>query len=114
MPTFLHRNYLYDPTDQHDLFSIGVGGRLKLTKSFALLADYFHTFSAYRTARKDIYHAPLGLGVEIETGGHVFHMFFTNNAGIAENSFIPNTTSSWTKGEFKFGFTISRTFGLGK
>lgn len=109
-PTFLHRNYVFVNEDENDLFSIGVGGRLKLTKRFAILADYFYTFSNYRQVNKDIYFAPLGLGIEIETGGHVFHMFFTNNAGIIENAFIPNTTSSWGKGEFKFGFNISRTF----
>lgn len=114
MPTFLHRNYLSDATDQHDLFSIGVGGRLKLTQRFALLADYFYTFSELRQKSDSGFYAPLGIGIEIETGGHVFHMFFTNNAGIVENVFIPNTTSSWLKGEFKFGFNISRTFTIGK
>lgn len=114
MPTFLHRNYILKMADENDIFSLGVGGRLKLTKRFAILADYFYSFSDFRRENKDQFYAPLGLGVEIETGGHVFHMFFTNNAGIIENVFIPNTTSSWAKGEFKFGFNISRTFGLGR
>jgi hypothetical protein len=114
IPSFLHRNYVFNAKDENDLFSIGIGGRLKLTKRFAILADYFYTFSEFRRKNKDIYFAPLGLGIEIETGGHVFHMFFTNNAGIIENSYIPNTTSSWREGEFKFGFNISRTFGTGK
>lgn len=114
MPAFLHRNFIFNPLDRHDLFSVGVGGRLKLTKRFALLADYFYTFSELRQGDNSGYYAPLGLGVEIETGGHVFHMFFTNNAGIIENAFLPNTASSWSRGEFKFGFNISRTFTLGK
>lgn len=114
IPTFLHRNYLFNPADEHDLFSLGLGGRLKLSKRFAVLADYFHTFSNFRQQNKSIYSPPLGLGIEIETGGHVFHLFFTNNAGIVENSYLPNTTSSWAKGEFKFGFNISRTFALGR
>jgi hypothetical protein len=113
-PTFIHRNYIFNPSDENDLFSIGVGGRIRLTKSFALLADYFYTFSVFRKNNNQTYFLPLGLGVEIETGGHVFHIFFTNNAAILENSFIANTTSSWTKGEFKFGFNISRTFGVGR
>ena len=114
MPTFVHRNYVFDSQDENDLFSIGAGARLKLNKRFAILGDYFYTFSDFREANKNVYYAPLGLGIEIETGGHVFNMFFTNNAGIVENSFIPNTTSSWTDGEYKFGFNISRTFGVGK
>jgi hypothetical protein len=114
MPSFLHRNYVFESADENDIFSLGVGGRLKLTKRFAILADYFYSFSKFRQENKDQYDAPLGIGVEIETGGHVFHMFFTNNAGIVENVFIPNTTSSWAKGEFKFGFNISRTFAVGR
>jgi hypothetical protein len=114
MPTLLHRNYLSDGNDQHDLFSLGAGVRLKLTQRFALLADYFYTFSELRQKNGSGFYAPLGVGIEIETGGHVFHMFFTNNAGIVENVFIPNTTSSWLEGEFKFGFNISRTFTIGK
>lgn len=112
--SLLHQNYIFNPEDQHDLFSVGVGGRMKLTKRFALLADYFHMFSELRQKKNSGFYAPLGIGIEIETGGHVFHMFFTNNAGIIENAFIPNTTSSWANGEFKFGFNISRVFILGK
>jgi hypothetical protein len=55
----------------------------------------------------------LAIGVEIETGGHVFHINFTNAAGIIENNYIPNTTDSWLKGGYKFGFNISRVFNLG-
>ena len=114
MPTLLHRNYIFNAKDENDLYSLGIGGRIKLTRSLALLADYFHTFSSFRKENNQTYFAPLGIGVEIETGGHVFHLFFTNNAAILENSFIANTTSAWRKGEFKFGFNISRTFSVGK
>jgi hypothetical protein len=77
----------------------------------ALIVDYFHNFSEYRTNNKSTpFYNPLAIGLEMETGGHVFHMNFTNNGGISENNFIPNTTSSWLKGEFKFGFNISRVF----
>ena len=114
MPTLLHRNYIFNSKDENDLYSLGIGGRIKLTKSFALLADYFYSFSTFRKDNNQTYFNPLGIGVEIETGGHVFHMFFTNNGAILENSFLANTTSSWGKGEYKFGFNISRTFGIGK
>lgn len=113
MPLFLHRNYVPVPDDHNDVFSLGIGGRLKLTKRFAILADYYYTFSNYLTSANSFY-APIGLGVEIETGGHVFQMFFTNNAGIIENNYIANTRSAWGKGEFKIGFTISRDFAFNK
>ncbi|ABG57640.1 conserved hypothetical protein [Cytophaga hutchinsonii ATCC 33406] len=113
MPLFLHRNYAANPNDHNDVFSLGVGGRLKLTKRFAIIADYYYTFSDYLTTTNSFY-APMGVGVEIETGGHVFQMFVTNNAGIIENNYIANTRSSWGKGEFKIGFTISRDFAFNK
>lgn len=114
MPTMVHRNYIRNPKDNNDLFSLGIGGRLKLSKRFALLADYFYTSSKIREIGNGFYFPPLGIGFEIETGGHVFHLFFTNSAGIIENHFIPNTTSAWNKGQFKFGFNISRVFGLNR
>ncbi|MDB5257434.1 MAG: hypothetical protein JWM14_2129 [Chitinophagaceae bacterium] len=114
MPAFFHRNFVFDPLDENDLFVLGTGMRLKLTKRFALLADYYFIFSGYRMERQDLYFPPLGLGVEIETGGHVFHLTFTNNPAIVENSYFANSTDSWSKGQIKFGFNISRTFGIGK
>jgi Membrane bound beta barrel domain (DUF5777) len=113
MPAFLHRNFVTNPRDENDLFVLGTGARLKLTKRFALLADYYFIFSGFRSENKDLYFPPLGLGIEIETGGHVFHLFFTNNPAIVENSYFANSTDSWAKGQFKFGFNISRTFGIG-
>ena len=114
MPAFLHRNYVYDAKDENDLFVVGGGFRLKLTKRFALLADYYQIFSKFRQDNSELYFPPLGLGVEIETGGHVFHLMFTNNPAIVENSYLANSTDSWGKEQIKFGFNISRTFGIGK
>lgn len=113
MPLLLHRNYIADPRDNNDVFSLGIGGRIKITKRFSLLGDYYYTFSNYLT-KSNAFYFPLGVGVEIETGGHVFQMFFTNNAGIIENTYIAGTRSSWTKGQFKLGFTISRDFAFNK
>jgi hypothetical protein len=113
MPLLLHRNYVKSPNDNNDVFSLGIGGRFKITKRFSVLADYYHVFSNYLTASHGFY-APLGVGVEIETGGHVFQMFFTNNPAIIENEYIANTRKSWGKGEFRIGFTISRDFALNK
>ncbi len=114
MPAFLHRNFVTNPRDENDLFVLGTGARLKLTKRFALLADYYLIFSGFRSENKDLYFPPLGIGIEIETGGHVFHLYFTNNPAIIENSYFANSSDSWVKGQFKFGFNISRTFGIGK
>lgn len=112
MPLYLHRNYVVKP-DHNDVFALGIGGRMKLSKRFSILGDMYYTFSDYLTPSNGFY-LPIGVGVEIETGGHVFQMFFTNNAAIIENTYIANTRSSWGKGEFRIGFTISRDFSFNK
>ena len=63
---------------------------------------------------KTIYKNPLSIGVDIETGGHVFQLHFTNATGMNEKAFITGTTNSWAKGEIGFGFNLSRVFTVGK
>lgn len=120
LPTYMHRNYVVgninpnnDKAETNDLMALGGGFRLKITKRIAIVADYFYTFSDYRKNNStNPYYNPLAVGVEIETGGHVFHLDFTNASGIVENNFIPYTSDSWAKGGYKFGFNISRVFNL--
>jgi hypothetical protein len=118
LPSYLHRNFIRERLnpennagDQNGLFSLGFGGRLKLTKRMSFIGDYFYNFSDFFTGNTAAFN-PLALGFEIETGGHVFSLFFTNATGLVENNFIPYTVDTWTKGQIKFGFTISRTFAL--
>ncbi len=115
LPGYTHRNFVAQTdtlrTDENDIFSLGAGFRIKLTKRIAIIADYFQVFSAFRQNNPD-YFAPLSIGIEIETGGHVFHLDFTNAPGIIENDFLVNTKDNWGRGGFKFGFNISRVFTL--
>lgn len=98
-------------TDENTLMSLGFGGRFMFTKRMGLIIDYVHTFSEFRDNYKpQNFYDPLGVGLEIETGGHVFHITLTNAAGIMENNYIPETTDSWENGGMKLGFNISRTF----
>jgi len=114
IPLLIHRN-IVGFNDKNDLFALGAGLRVKLTPSMAILLDYFYTFSDIRTSDptdpNDLeYYAPLGVSFEIETGGHVFHITFTNVPTIVENQFIPDSPHNWQDLEFKFGFNISRVF----
>lgn len=107
VPAMLHRN-LVDFADKNNTFAIGFGGRMSVSRSCAILVDYYHIFSQYQ--QDNGFAAPLGVGFEVETGGHVFHMNFTNATGIMENQFIADTRDSWADGHFKWGFNISRIF----
>ncbi|MFC3198908.1 DUF5777 family beta-barrel protein [Parapedobacter deserti] len=116
-PTYIRRNTTANYDGEENLFALGIGGRLKVSRRMALVMDYFLPFRS--TASKEGYadaitalYNPLGVGLEIETGGHVFNLNFTNATAIQEMQYIPETTSTWTKGQFRWGFTISRRFSL--
>lgn len=119
-PSYTHRNYVLasvntsnGAVDENDIFSVGAGIRLRVSRSVSLLADYFYVFSDYRKNNpSDPHYNPLAVGIEIETGGHVFHINVTNASGIIENYLIPNTTDTWSKGGYKLGFNISRVFQI--
>ena len=114
-PGFLFRSVVLAKDDERTMFSTGIAGRYKFTKRFGVVADYYFINSDYRKNNPNTaFYNPLGLGIEIETGGHVFTMNFANAKAIAENNFLPNSTSSWGKGQYRFGFTISRMFTLYK
>jgi len=118
-PTYIRRNFVTF-MDMNNLFALGLGGRMKFNRRMAVVVDYFLSFRSQ--ASKDYFfqqkgfrfYNPLGIGLEIETGGHVFNLIFTNSTAILENQFIPSTSSSWAKGGFRWGFSISRTFTLHK
>ena len=115
-PLYLHTNYVI-PNDDKSIFAMGGALRLPLSKKIIILADYFHPFrsessKAYFKSQGINFSDPLGIGVEILTEGHVFHLNFTNATEILENRFIRRTVTSWSDGEFRWAFTISRNFIL--
>jgi len=126
-PTHVHLNLVPRNIDANDIFAIGTGARLKLSKRIAFVVDYHYilkdlsrdivTFSEGETEAKtqvDKYVNPLAIGFDIETGGHVFQLHFSNSTGMNEKSFITNTTNKWGKGEIRFGFNLSRVFTVGR
>lgn len=115
-PGFLFRPeaQIQDFEDADNLFALGIGGRFKIFKRISIITDY--TFVNGLSRPDDLqtdYSNPFGVGVEIETGGHVFALNFQNSQYITANNFIPNTTKSWSDGGVRFGFMISRNFNLG-
>jgi hypothetical protein len=111
-PTYLYRNRPELPGDQRLLLALGIGGRLKVSRRVSINAEYFYAFRDNTTNLP--YYNSLALGVDIETGGHVFQLHFTNSLGMIEKQFIGETTGSWGKGDVHYGFNISRTFSLDK
>ncbi|MDR6803069.1 opacity protein-like surface antigen [Dyadobacter sp. BE34] len=112
-PTYLYRTMPDVTGDEKVLFAVGIGGRFKLSKRVSLNGEYFYTAREKNTLTAP-YHDSMSFGVDIETGGHVFQLHFTNSLGMIEKQFIGETTGSWGKGDIHYGFNISRTFSFDK
>jgi hypothetical protein len=106
-PTYLHENFVIDDNQDNSQFLIGMGGRYKFAKRWSLNIDYAKHLNRSSTSP---FHDTLSIGVDLETGGHVFQMHFTNSQGIHEAGFLGNTSGSWEKGDIYFGFNLLRVF----
>ena len=110
MPTFIHQNLVTYAGDPNDIWAIGVGGRQKLSKRISINAEYYYQIPEHKLIGST---NVLSLGFDIETGGHVFQLHFTNSTGMSEKNFIGETTGKWEKGDILFGFNLSRVFTIG-
>ncbi len=107
-PTFVHRNLIDSVKNQNDTWALGIGGRFKISRRVAFVIDYHPILSGKQSGTYD----PLSVGVDIETGGHVFQLHFSNATGMNEKEFITNTTGRFFQGDIRFGFNLSRVFSL--
>ncbi|MEZ4827726.1 MAG: DUF5777 family beta-barrel protein [Bacteroidia bacterium] len=111
MPTMIHRNLVATRAEDNDVFSIGAGGRVKITPSMSVNFEYFYILDlpGYSYTANN-YQNSLSLSFDIETGGHVFQLMFTNSRGMTENLFVAETTGEWANGDIYFGFNLARVF----
>ena len=102
---FIHKN-LYNPEIENDnQFALGAGGRVKVSKRLSLNLEYMYNFD-----QPDFYTQPLSIGLDIETGGHVFQLIFTNSQAMTESGYITSAAGDWGDGDFFFGFNLYRVF----
>ena len=107
MPTVFHDNYVQVNDQDNTQYALGLGGRYKLTKRWSINVDYgWHLNRSDNSPFKN----PLSIGFDLETGGHVFQMHFTNAQGMNTNTFLGQATGDWGDGDFFFGFNLSRVF----
>jgi len=113
-PTYIHRNIVPTEVERNDLFAMGIGGRYKLTKRVSFNVEYYYVYRANSSSLPITYYNPLSVGIDIETGGHVFQIMLTNSVAMREGGFIGKTTGSWTDAGIHLGFNISRVFSFNK
>jgi hypothetical protein len=107
-PTMVHRNLVDSIATPHDLFSIGIGGRMKLTRRTSINVEYFYQINKFKPAGTNV----LSIGFDIETGGHVFQLCFTNSPYMIEKAFIHQNSGTWKAGDIIGGFNLSRNFTI--
>jgi len=119
-PTYIHKNLVPHRTDRNDQLSIGIGGRYKVSQRTSINAEYFYqipgfinTYTKVETGSQTYkYSNCLSVGVDIETGGHVFQIRLSNAQPMFERAFITETTNKWGDGGIFLGFTINRVFTI--
>ncbi len=109
MPTHIHYNIVPTSAEPNNVFALGAGGRLKLSNRVALTGEYYYVLPG--SSLKGYYNA-LSFGLDIETGGHIFQLMFTNAPALNERVFIGQVAERWSKGNIHFGFNISRVFTI--
>lgn len=111
MPSVVHRNIVPTAEDAHDIYAMGAGGRVKLSKRVAVNLEYYYALPDLLPEGKT---NSLSVGFDIETGGHVFQLHFTNSTHMVEKGFITENTGEWLDGGIHFGFNVSRVFTVYK
>ena len=106
-PTLVHKNLVPTLQDKNDILAMGFGGRYKLTQRFSVNGEYIYVLPNQITST---FYNSLSLGVDIETGGHVFQLHLTNSTSMLEPGFITESVGQWKKGGIHFGFNVSRVF----
>lgn len=110
-PIYVHKN-LYDGIlDQKDLLLLGSGARYKLSKRLSLNLEYAARLNMPDEFNSP-YHNPLSVGLDIETGGHVFQFVFSNSQPMNDVTIFSNTQGRWDGGKkaIFFGFNMYRVF----
>lgn len=111
-PSWLHRNLTSNPSEPNDLYSLGFSGRYMVNDHMSINWEYFYTYPTSETVKA--INNPLSLGVDIETGGHVFQLYFSNASALHPGKFLMNQNQSFFDGTIQFGFSIMREFNLNR
>jgi len=110
IPSYISRNSVRIEDDPHGIFTIGLGGRAKITKRMAINFEYHYVTNPLESIPTT---DSLALGLEIETGGHVFQIILSNSIAITERNFLTESNGEFFEGDIHLGFNIARTFQVG-
>ncbi len=115
-PSMVHQNLVENKSQSHDIYALGLGASIKISRSARFNFEYIPRLNARNEKKLNgtLFYDAFAFGLDIETGGHVFQLHFTNGAGLIEQQFISQNTNKLTLNSLRFGFNLSRVFSLEK
>lgn len=100
----------------HDVIGIGAMARFKFSPQSSFVISYsMPLYISQISEHSEVTNRPLpnfSFGYEVATATHAFQIFVTTGNGIIPQDNYMFNTSDWTKGEFRFGFNITRLWGF--
>jgi hypothetical protein len=106
-PIYIHKNLYDETTERENQFILGMGGRYKITKRLSVNLEYAPRINAPEST---VYHDLLSMGLDIDTGGHIFQLVFSNCQTMNDVYVFSNATGDWSGGSLYFGFNLYRVF----
>ncbi|WP_045025778.1 DUF5777 family beta-barrel protein [Draconibacterium sediminis] len=106
-PGFLETGYLYDVGENLSVFTLGTAAAVRISKKVSANLEYLAPFNSDIMGDN-----ALSLGVDIDTGGHLFQLVLSNNNRMFHQAVYTNSTGSWGDGNLYFGFNLIREFKL--
>jgi len=106
-PIYLHQNFVENDLQENTQYILGLGGRYKISKRVTINAEYHAHMNRVASS---VFRNPVSLGVDIETGGHVFQLHVTNAQLMNESGYMTKAAGNWANGDLFFGFNIWRVF----
>ena len=105
-PSIVKYNFLTNQFKNDFNYILNYGSRLKISKRSSFNIDYSHHLNRLNNSEeKNV----LSLGIDMETGGHVFQLLFSNTQASDEAGVLTGAEGNWTKGDVFFGFNIFKS-----
>ncbi len=121
MPTLVYFNVVpYGINNSNSVFSMGLGGKYKLTSNKNITFEYARQFNMYENLVDKngniVNYKPdlLSVGMEFNTGGHLFQFYIGNTTNSSNIDQLARNSSKLDFHNLAFGFTINRSLSLKK
>lgn len=106
-PGYLSTGYLLQEQQNLSFFTLGLTSSVKLSDKVSANIEYLPHFNSDLTSPK-----PLSLGVDIDTGGHLFQLILSNSQQMFSRGLYTSSMGDWSEGTLFFGFNLIREFRI--